>query len=191
MICPKCNNQIPDDSKFCPVCGSPIEAPFQNQQNVNEYSQQQQASYQQPPYTEQPDFSAQNTQNQYSQQNGAYQQNQYSQPNQNYNYQNYNNYNQPNTPPYGPPFGMNDEIIHKGENAKTLGIVALIVGLFVPLVGWICGGIGMSNANAAFNMTGNIDFKNSKTICLVALITSSVSFLFAFIKMFSYFGVYY
>ncbi len=38
MICPKCNNEIADDSKFCPLCGATIaEAPAEQAQPVTTY----------------------------------------------------------------------------------------------------------------------------------------------------------
>ncbi|MGN0550453.1 MAG: hypothetical protein ACI4I4_01245 [Acutalibacteraceae bacterium] len=47
-ICPKCKNQINDDSVFCPVCGLNIK---EAQQNANTAQQQQQNTAQQQPKT--------------------------------------------------------------------------------------------------------------------------------------------
>ena len=45
---------------------------------------------------------------------------------------------------YGVPYGVPEADV---KTTKTLGLVALIVGIFVPLVGYICGGIGISKVN--------------------------------------------
>lgn len=42
MICNNCRHQIDDNSKFCPDCGAPIEAPAQNPpQQTTVYNQTQ------------------------------------------------------------------------------------------------------------------------------------------------------
>jgi len=56
------------------------------------------------------------------------------------------------------------------SNGKTLGIVGLILGIFMPLVGWICCGIGLSRAKASND-------SSSITINTVGLILSTVVFV--------------
>lgn len=49
---------------------------------------------------------------------------------------------------YAAPFGVPESEI---KNTKTLGLVALIVGIFVPFVSFICGGIGIGKVNKLMN----------------------------------------
>ena len=54
MYCPQCNGQIPDDSKFCPMCGATLLQPATQQQTAPppQYTQPPQApppAYTQPP----------------------------------------------------------------------------------------------------------------------------------------------
>jgi len=56
------------------------------------------------------------------------------------------------------------------NNGKTLGIVGLILGIFMPLVGWICCGIGLSRAKKAGD-------SSAITINTVGLILSTVVFV--------------
>ena len=57
MICNNCRHQIDDNSKFCPDCGAPIEAPAQNppqQTTVYNQAQNGQNIYGQPAYSAPP-----------------------------------------------------------------------------------------------------------------------------------------
>ncbi|MCK9471835.1 MAG: zinc-ribbon domain-containing protein [Bacilli bacterium] len=65
----------------------------------------------------------------------------------------------------------NNQPAYVSNEGTTLGLVALIVGLFIPIVGWICGGIGLSRANKANNKTG-------KTLCIIALVTSTLASIY-------------
>jgi uncharacterized membrane protein YvbJ len=65
------------------------------------------------------------------------------------------------------------EIEAKADNSVTLGLVALIVGMFIPLVAWIVGGIGLSVANRTNNSVG-------KKLNVAAIIIGTIVFLFAF-----------
>lgn len=79
MFCTNCGNQIPDNSAFCPNCGTTPSAPAQQPQQPV-YQQPQQPVYQQPAYPQQP----------------AYQQPVYQQPQQPaYQQPAYNGYAQP------------------------------------------------------------------------------------------------
>lgn len=123
MFCEKCGQQIADDASFCPYCNNVINRP--NQQN-NYYQPQpeQQNTYYNPQQTYQA-----------PEQNGAY-----PPPQQ-------DNYFTQQSNPYGNSFypPADQSIINTISNCKTLGIIAIIVGIFVPIAGIICGAIGLSN----------------------------------------------
>ena len=124
MFCEKCGQQIPDESTFCPFCNNVVSTPNPQQgtysapvQDNNYYNQPQQNAYSQPQSEPEQYFNPQGN---------SYQNNPYA------------NYQQ------NAPF-VDPNITNQLSNCKTLGLVAIIVGIFVPIVGWICGGIGLSN----------------------------------------------
>ncbi|MGI6701061.1 MAG: zinc-ribbon domain-containing protein [Christensenellales bacterium] len=59
------------------------------------------------------------------------------------------------------------------STSKTLGWIAIIGGAFIPLVGWICGGIGLSKANKAKYGTG-------RTLNTIGLVISTIMFIIYF-----------
>lgn len=67
-------------------------------------------------------------------------------------------------------------------SARTLSIVALVVGFFIPLVGWICGYLGYKKAKAENDQT-------SATISMVGITLASVVFLIACVLQ-SYFNFF-
>ena len=70
------------------------------------------------------------------------------------------------------------------SSAKTLGIIAIIAGLFIPLAGWICGGIGLSKASNLINRGINTpDVLSAKRNCIIGICVASVIFLIALIAM--------
>ena len=75
----------------------------------------------------------------------------------------------------------------KTETNKTagnaLGWVAIFVGFFIPLVAWICGGIGLSKAIKANNQKG-------KTLNLIGLIVGSAVFILTIIIAIIFFSVF-
>lgn len=155
MYCEKCGSPIADGLTSCPNCNEPINiqeaSPIENQQTTAEASQQTNSyenaqsasdSYYTPPqqnYNPQPN---------YTQQQG------YSQP---YGQQ-YNQQYNPNGFYQGNPQQMfiEQEINKNLSSAKTLGILAIVLGLlFSPIVGIICGAIGLSKVNDIVNLTSN------------------------------------
>ena len=90
-----------------------------------------------------------------------YQQPQYQQPQYQYQYQQ----------PY--PYQQTDPNL---STAKTLGIIALVTFfLSIPIVPIICGGIGLSKANASLQMNPYFqEMKTAKTLNLVGLILGIV-----------------
>ena len=93
----------------------------------------------------------------------TYQQPQYQQP----AYQQ-PGYQQPYQQPYQP---VNPEV----STAKTLGIVAIVAAFFIPLVSFICGGIGLSKANQALAFNpGDFEAANAKKLNKIGLILAGV-----------------
>lgn len=154
MFCSKCGNIINDDVAVCPHCGTATNT-------YQPVSQQPpvQPNYQQPPV----------------------------QP----------NYQQPDQPVYQqvtvqpgfqqvPPQAYNPQAAQFNNDvstAKTLGIVAIIAGIFIPLAGWICGGIGLSKAKHCLAMNpASYEAQNAKKLNIAGLIVTSV--LYALIILF-------
>lgn len=72
---------------------------------------------------------------------------QYSQPDQQgqyYQQSQYNQYNQYNQP-YQP---MSKNWMEEISTSKTLGLIAIVISFFMPFLGWVFGGIGLSKANS-------------------------------------------
>ena len=74
------------------------------------------------------------------------------------------------------------------STANTLGIVSIIVGLFaMNLIGWICGGIGLSKANRyIYSNDPQIRFAamQAKKLNVIGLIVTSVMFAITLICLF-------
>lgn len=68
------------------------------------------------------------------------------------------------------------------DKANTLSLIAIIGGIFIPLLGWICGGIGIGNCNnaKAENPTRADEIKKK---CIIGIVISSVVFLIAFFSI--------
>lgn len=64
------------------------------------------------------------------------------------------------------------------STGKILGIIGIIAGLFIPLVGWICGGIGLAKSNAVLSVS--LDDKEAmsiKNINVGAIVVASIAFV--------------
>ena len=164
MFCRNCGNQLADGTQFCPYCGTEVGAASAP---VYQQPEAQAPVYQQPAqeYT-QPTEGYQQSQQSYQQPVQGYQQ-----PAQGYRQPGYDPYNQGY---YQQPQRADDNEI---KTTKTLGLVGLIVGLFIPLVGYICGGIGLSKVRKmeffADPMQKEVLAKN-KTLCMLAIIIPAV-----------------
>lgn len=145
-FCNVCGTSVPDNATNCPVCGSFMATQAAPQPAPQPQAQPYVAPQPQPqaqPYTApqpQPQPQPQQPVNPYSTQSGQYAgQNPYSPQ---------GTYQQTSGMP---PVMMADP--HKEvSTAKTLGIVAIVMAFFWPLVSWICGGIGISKANNVVTM---------------------------------------
>ena len=145
MICKNCNQQISDESLFCPYCGSAVEQPAPVAEPAPQPTPQPVPQPAPQPQVQQPVA-------------------QYQAP------------QQPQQPEqfYPNPVAQLDTDV---DSAKTLGIVALIAAFFIPLVSYICGGIGLSKVK---KLKGNANEKQAQKLesarkfCLAGIIVSSV-----------------
>lgn len=177
MNCKHCGYQVGDDATFCPQCGAPInaeqtaetvdytQASPENTGNGNVYEQPQQNAQPQQqysqPYGTQPPYGQANP---YGQQPPYGQQNPYGQQ-----------------PPYGQPGYPNIDYAKDENSAKTLGIVAIIVGLFIPLVGWICGGVGKSKLGKIPPEYRSDKYSTANGLCIAGIIVGCLSFVIALV----------
>lgn len=68
------------------------------------------------------------------------------------------------------------------NTAKTLGIIGIIAGLFIPLAGWICGGVGIGKCDSIINNEpNNQDALSTKNINIGAIVVASIAFVINFI----------
>lgn len=190
MICNKCGQPIADGVYYCEHCGEPVNQTY-NQQPFNSEPQNT--------YTDtQPNYSQAEAQQGGSRSNSeyeqAYQQTYQQQPNgQTYNQQQYQQYQQ--YPPYGQPVtpqAFDFMLDNKIDEIKTLGIIAIIAGLFFPIAGIIIGCIGISKLNGLpvlppyqYNYEKESKRKKAKKLCMIGIILPIalwvVSFLFIFL----------
>ncbi len=139
MNCSNCNNQVPENSKFCNVCGAPVNV----QDNANNgYANQQYAN---PQYEQQ-----------YNQYQQSYGQAGYQQPYGQAGYQQPYNYNQqmPN-PDDVPSVGLNilaffiplvglilyliwkDQYPKKAKSVGKTALIAVIINIVITILFWI------------------------------------------------------
>ena len=157
MICNNCNQQISDECAFCPYCGSaqqpapqpePQPAPVVEQPAPQPEPQPAPVAEQSAPQPEpQPAVQAQ-YQAQYQQPVGQYY-----------------------------PNPVSQQIENDIDTAKTLGIVALVGAFFLPLISFICGGIGLSKIKKLkpqANEQQAAKLKSAKSLCTAGIIVRSV-----------------
>ena len=135
MICNRCGANIPDGLSACPSCGNAVSYSQGYQQpQPTQYQQPQPTQYQQPQY-QQPQVQYQQPQQQYQQPFQQKAQQQFHQFQQKVE----NGY-------YGASVydAESRRLAREIDSVKVLGIVSIIGSFFINLVGWICGGIGLS-----------------------------------------------
>lgn len=93
------------------------------------------------------------------------------------------NYNAPQTPAIQPNYAQYYQPVYRPKSAeqelstaRTLGIVAIVAGIFIPLVGWICGGIGISKANKIIAPEFPYTIESAKRLNSIGLIISTCMF---------------
>ena len=186
MICKQCGTEVPNDAKFCGVCGAPNEAygqpqyaqPVESQYGQQQYGQQQ---YGQPQY-------------------GQPEQNQYAQPAQPM-------YGQPAQPMYGQPTYSAPAAVDPAEAAMSksvliFGILGIAFGCtyYLSFLGIIFGAIALSKAKkyvaSGYPLAGKA--KVGRILGLVGLILGIVLtviliivIIFAIIYAASYSSYYY
>lgn len=146
MFCKNCGTALPDGVFECPVCHA-----MADEQPKNDYS----ASYCTPNYgtpnQEAPNYSAP-YENAYG--------NPYTPPPQPYG----NFYSAGNWQPHDMQYR---QMVEKGETARILAILGIILGIvFTPIVGWVLGGVALSQAKQVFAYTGSPESKTTITIAI-------------------------
>lgn len=153
MFCRNCGNQLADGVRFCPYCGTDLG------ETAPVYPPQSQAPvYGQPAQAQQPASEYQPSQQPYTA------------PQQPYGQQVPPEYNPYNPGYYTQPPRADDGAV---QSTKTLGLVALIVGLFIPLVGYICGGIGLSRIRKLEFFADPMQkeqLAKNKTLCILGIV---------------------
>ncbi|MGN0534956.1 MAG: hypothetical protein ACI4IR_03025 [Eubacterium sp.] len=76
---------------------------------------------------------------------------------------------------------MKIEIMEKDlVTAKTLAIIAIVGGIFSPLIGWICGGIGFSKVNNLIQEYGSkSELLSAKGLNIAGIAVGSINFVVA------------
>ena len=64
------------------------------------------------------------------------------------------------------------------SSAKTLGIISIVLGIIIPIVGWICGGIGLSKSNSLVALNpASEEANNAKKLNTIGLIVTSAVYV--------------
>lgn len=124
------------------------------------------------PYTQQPFNAGGNQQQNYQQQN-----------------QQYNGYAQQYTP-QAYEYMINSKL----EEARTMGILAIVLGLFIPVLGIVFGCIGISKLNEIqpsnqYSYETELKKKKAKNLCIVGIVLPVVLWVLALILVLFVFGV--
>lgn len=135
-------------------------------------------------YTQQP-FGSDNQNTQQSAQQT------YQQPNAQYNQYN-NQYNNPYNQPFSPQ-AFEYMISSKIEEARTMGIIAIIAGLFIPILGIVFGCIGISKLNEAplsnqLRYETELKRRKAKNLCTVGIVLPIVLWVIAVIFVVVFWG---
>ncbi len=154
MICNKCGQAIPETSYYCEHCGEPINQTYAQQPFHTASGNNYQAG----------NTGTQQTYNQNTQ-----------------NYQQYNSYN-----PYQQytPEAFEYMINSKLEEARTFGIIAVIAGLFMPILGIVFGCIGISKLNEIplpnqYNYEKELKKKKAKNLCIIGIVLPIILWILA------------
>lgn len=105
----------------------------------------------------------------------------------------YGNTYAPPQQPYGNAYDNNAwqphdmqyrQMVEKGETARILAILGLVLGILItPILGWVLGGVSLSQAKQVFAYTGSQESKSTITIAHWAIGVSSVIAGLAFLAL--------
>lgn len=103
----------------------------------------------------------------------------------------YNQYN-PFNQPYSPQ-AYEYMISSKIEEARTMGIIAIITGLFIPILGIVFGCIGISKLNEIplsnqYRYESELKNKKAKNLCITGIVLPIVLWLIAVIFIAVFWG---
>lgn len=166
MYCNKCGQLIPDGVYYCEHCGASVNESYTQQpfNTDNQYQNEQQSFDNSNPY--------QNTQQTYQQPNNQY-------------------------APFGQmytPQAYEYMIDNKLEEARTMGIIAIIAGLFIPILGIVLGCIGISKLNEIplsnqYRYEKELKRKKAKNLCIVGIALPLILWILALILVFLVLGI--
>ncbi|MDE5985396.1 MAG: hypothetical protein K2H13_09100 [Eubacterium sp.] len=178
MICNKCGQTVSDEMYYCENCGEPLKQTY-NQQPINNETQNTQSgtqnysqAYQQPYHQAEQQTYQQPSGQAYSQQ-----------------YQQYPPYGQPVTPQ-----AFDFMLDNKIDEVKTLGIIAIIAGLFFPIAGIILGCIGISKLNGLpvspqYGYEKDLKRKKAKNLCMTGIILPIALWVVTFLFIMLVWGI--
>lgn len=69
---------------------------------------------------------------------------------------------------------------------RVLGIISIIMGFFVPIISWICGGIGLYKANKTYPKT--VDLAEVRKLNIIGIIIGCVCWVLSMISFFAVLG---
>lgn len=153
MTCNHCGGVMPEGAVFCPYCGmAQAFVPQNPPSRASEFSPHEsiataQVPYAQPNYAQLPYGQDPYGQFFYGQEGYA-----------------------PMPQAYYMPTCVSESDM---STVRTLGLVALIVGIFVPLAGYICGGIGLAKISKLLSYAYPLQvqaLKKSRVLCLLGII---------------------
>lgn len=104
-------------------------------------------------------------------------------------YRQYNTYTQPYTP-QAYEYMVNSKI----EEARTLGILSIILGIFVPILGIVLGCIGISKINEIpfsnqYRYETELNKKRAKSLCITGIVLPIVLWILAIIFAVFFWGM--
>lgn len=87
-------------------------------------------------------------------------------------------------------------IMSKIEEARTFGIIAIVAGLFIPLIGIILGCIGISKINDIpfsnqYRLESELKKKKAKNLCIAGIVIPIILWILSFIFVILFINIAY